>query len=169
MPESIGQVLSHFSELLYRIVYNILSIIMSMRRDPFEQMDRMIEQMRRVMGGETMFADFPAVESTRRDANLSLESDEDGYVVVADLPGFEKEEIALRFDDGLLTIDAAHEVSDGSEGRTSWRSRRVHEEMRVPGAVVEDEITASYRNGVLEIHLPVEEDTEEDEGFIPIE
>lgn len=142
---------------------------MSMRRDPFEQMDRMIEQMRRTMGGERMFADVPAVGSSRRDANLSLESGEDGYVVVADLPGFEKEEIALRFDDGLLTIDATHEVSDDSEGRTSWRSRRVHEELRVPGAIVEDEITASYRNGVLEIHLPAEDDAEDDEGFIPIE
>lgn len=140
-----------------------------MRRDPFEQMDRMIEQMRRAMWGGETFGDVPAFEPTRGDINLSMEPDGDGYVVVADLPGFEKDEIALRFDDGLLTIDATHEVSDGDEDRASWRSRRVHEQLRVPGTVVEEEITASYRNGVLEIRLPTEEDTEDDEGFIPIE
>ena len=87
-------------------------------------------------------------------------SERDGeFVLIADVPGFEKEELTIRFDDGALSISADHETTD----ETSARSRHVHERVTLPKAVKEEEITASYRNGVLEIHLPVV-DEERDAG-----
>lgn len=144
---------------------------MSFRYNPFEEMDRLFEQTRRAMMSE----DTPAIGGewsdvlSASDANLGMEPTDDGYVVTADLPGFETSDIDLRFEDGVLAIRASVDVTEGAEGHWQRRSRRVHEHLAVPGTVREDEITASYRNGVLEVQLPTEEAPEDDGHRIDIE
>ena len=144
---------------------------MSIRENPFDEMDRMLDQMRRSMwapyGVESpsgrqsrgrQLHDGRDARWDRYDSHVDVETGEDGHVVFADVPGFEKEDIDLRFEDGVLTIEATHEYADDH----SSRSRRVFEQVRVPGDVLEDEITATYRNGVLEVHLPAPEAVEDD-------
>jgi HSP20 family protein len=126
-----------------------------MRNTPFDEMDRLFEGMRRSMLGGREWMDYAF-----GDGNLRMEATDEGYVVHADLPGFETEEIDLRFDDDTLTIDAVHEVTD--EGRT--RSRRFHEELRVPGEALVEDIEADYHNGVLEVRIPTETPGEDDRG-----
>jgi HSP20 family protein len=157
---------------------------MDSRRTPFDvfdEMERAFDQMRRSMwGGYGPRGSRNWSPESRRalpegehgldyeydfDSNLSVESTDEGYVVLADLPGFEKEEIDLRFDDGMLHIGASHEVADGEFAR----SRRVRESVSIAGDVVVDGIDASYRNGVLEIHVPVEETADDDAHHIDIE
>jgi len=88
-----------------------------------------------------------------RDAGVTVEERDGEYVVLADLPGFEREEIDLSFDDGVLTIDGTHEVTGDHE----YRQRTVSESVRIPAEVAVDEVGATYRNGVLEVTLPVDE------------
>jgi HSP20 family protein len=45
--------------------------------------------------------------------HLTVEESADGYVVLADLPGFERDEIDLRFADGVLTIEAEYTAEEG--------------------------------------------------------
>ncbi len=111
-------------------------------------------------------------------------SEADGsYVFVMDLPGFETEEIDLRFDDGYLQITAQTETSHGdaaeseAEGEVrdgdsrphvighsnSRSSRQFRKSFPIPKPVVEAEISASYHNGVLEVRLPLVE-TEAETG-----
>jgi HSP20 family protein len=151
-----------------------------MRRDPFDEMDRMVEGMRRMMWGVgprgmAMSGDesrngLPAIGGfAERGLNASIESDGEGYLVYADVPGFEKDELSLRFDDGFLTVEASHEEGDESETGVRRRSRHVHETLSVPGDVLEDEISATYRNGVLEVRLPTADGVEESGRTIDIE
>lgn len=141
---------------------------MAMRRNPFEEMDRMMEQMRRSMWGG--WTERPTLLGGRHnDINLSLDRDDDGYVVLADMPGFEKEEIDLRFDDGTVSIEASHETSEDDGSVAHRHVRHVHEQLHVPGDVIRDGIHATYRNGVLEIHVPTREETEDDESRIDID
>lgn len=116
---------------------------------PFDEMDRLFDQMRRAMWNGR-----PLGESGG--SNVRLEAGDEGYLVHADVPGFETEEIDLRFEDGLLTVEASHETEDDD----GFRSRRVHEQVRVPGDVVVEDIEASYNNGVLEVSLPTATDVE---------
>jgi HSP20 family protein len=123
----------------------------------FDEMERMMESMRRSM--------YEGVDDVRAmtgmgSAHLSLERTDDGYLVMADMPGFEKEEIDLRFDEGQLVVEARHEVTDESPVGSISRSRHIHESLHVPGDVLVDEIEATYRNGVLEVLLPTEEEPE---------
>ncbi|MDZ7702146.1 MAG: Hsp20/alpha crystallin family protein [Halobacteriales archaeon] len=57
--------------------------------------------------------------------------------------------MTLSWDDGLLNIAAEHE--DDARGRRKTYHRR----FRFPKNVDDEEIAASYRNGVLEVTLPV--------------
>lgn len=139
---------------------------MTMRRYPFEEMERMMEQMRRTMVEGTM-SSSTVFGGQRGDINLGLTPSDDGYVAHADMPGFEKDEIDLRFDDGILSIEATHETSEDDDMSSRRHTRRVREQIGISGDVIEEEITASYRNGVLEVRLPVyaeDEDEDEDEG-----
>jgi len=142
---------------------------MANRRYPFDEMDSTMNRMFR-----TMFEEFGSGlgldhsgegRMGRRDIHLHIEEADDGYVVFADLPGFEKEEIDLRFDEGFLTIAAEHEVSEGDDAMHYTRSRSAFERVRLPeGDVVVEGIEAEYHNGVLEIHVPMAEAMDEDEG-----
>lgn len=151
---------------------------MDSRRTPFDvfdEMERAFDRMRRSMWGGYGRPTWDARRALPEgedlemdgyeygldfDANTSVEPTDEGYVVLADLPGFEKEEIDLRFDDGMLHIGATHEVSDGE----SARSRRVRQSVSIAGDVIVDGIEASYRNGVLEIHVPVETTEDADDA-----
>lgn len=147
---------------------------MNSRRNPFDvfdEMERAFDQMRRSMWGgygrsgrNWNDESLPEAYEYGHDSNLTVESTDEGYVVLADLPGFEKDEIDLRYDDGMLHISATHEVDDGEYAR----SRRVRESVSIGGDVVVDGIEATYRNGVLEVHVPVE-DGEDDAHHIDIE
>ncbi len=95
------------------------------------------------------------------DSHVSLEREDGGYVVLADIPGFGKEDVDIRYEDDTLTITGTHETESDAEGHRATRSRHLHERVRVPGDVLVDGITASLQNGVLEVHLPVEEESEE--------
>lgn len=169
---------------------------MTIRRDPFEMMDRMFEQMRRSMMGERTpmdddrpaFADpetgtwsgaetgmWPATGTDvrratgGRDANLRMEQTADGYLVMADLPGFEREDITVRFEDGRLSIAAESEATEDEEFAFRRRNRRVYDELWIPGAVAEEDVSATYRNGVLEVTLPTEAGATDDDHVIDVE
>lgn len=140
----------------------------------FREMDRAFDQLRRVWWDEFDGTGFetparpmlearetPQLVGTDGDAAVSLEREGDEYVFVMDLPGFEREEIDLTFDEGLLSVRARSDRERSDGGRQLLRERRVARRVTIPVDVVVEEISASYRNGVLEVHLPI---VDADEG-----
>ena len=83
----------------------------------------------------------------------------DRYILEAELPGFQKEDIKLDLKDGILTISAQHgenKEEEDDKGSYIRRERRYGSFTRsfdVTG-VDEEHITAAYNNGVLELNLP---------------
>lgn len=88
-----------------------------------------------------------------------IKEDEKSYVLEADLPGFKKEDIAIDVDNGYLTITAErHSENDEKDGKGNYirRERSFGSYSRsfdITG-VKEDEITASYADGVLTLNMP---------------
>ena len=97
-------------------------------------------------------ASLPAFRTDIRDADGK-------YVLEAELPGFNKEDIQLDVKDGILTITAQHtenEDEKNDKGEYIRRERRYGSFRRsfdVTG-IDENAITASYKDGVLELTLP---------------
>ncbi len=77
--------------------------------------------------------------------------EEDGeFVLSIDLPGFERDEIDVRWREGRLAVAAEHEDENTSRKRTYHRS------FRFPKGVDDEAIAAQYANGVLDVRLPIE-------------
>ena len=83
----------------------------------------------------------------------------DRFVLEAELPGFNKEDIKLDGKDGIPTISAQHtenKYEKDDKGSYIRRERRYGSFTRsfdITG-VDDEHITASYNNGVLELNLP---------------
>lgn len=91
---------------------------------------------------------------------MDVTEHDDRYVVHAELPGFDKEDIHVSLENGRLAIEAEHATErkeNGEEGRPVLRERRYGRFLRtldVGRRVDADAIRASYRDGVLEVTLP---------------
>ncbi len=85
--------------------------------------------------------------------DYELYEEDDEFVLTVDMPGFETDEIELAWDDGVLNVAAEH--TDESRGR----KKTYHRRFRFPKTVADDEISAEYTNGVLEVRLPTVEST----------
>ena len=86
-----------------------------------------------------------------------LESNE-AYIIRAELPGVKKEEINVELKDGTLTLSGERKAEELTEG-VGYRSvERVNGKFArsviLPKTVNHDAIRASYKDGILEIHVP---------------
>ena len=96
--------------------------------------------------------DLPAFRTDIRDLGES-------YVLEAELPGFQKEDINLELKDGILTVSARHDdtrETKDDQGSYIRRERRYGSFSRsfdITG-IEEGAITAKYENGVLSLDLP---------------
>jgi len=88
---------------------------------------------------------------------VDLKENETSYVVCADLPGMNKDSIALDFNNNYLTISAKRDDSIEDKDENFVRRERRYGEFRRSFYIdnVDDKnITASFKDGVLNINLP---------------
>lgn len=83
----------------------------------------------------------------------------DRFLMEAELPGFDKEDIQLDLKDGFLTIKAQHKENQeqkDDQGSYIRRERRIGTFARTfdISGIDEARITASYNNGILALNLP---------------
>jgi len=91
-------------------------------------------------------------------------AEEDGeYIVTADMPGVEKEEINIKADNEGIEISAesSHEIEEENEKyyKKERSQRRFNRRIKFPSGVDAETIEASYEDGVLTV--TAEKDEEE--------
>ena len=84
---------------------------------------------------------------------------EDAYILDLELPGFKKDEISVRLENGYLTVGAEKAVEEnGSKSGKVLRKERYEGSLErsfyVGESVRPEEISASYENGVLQLSVP---------------
>ncbi|MPV89896.1 Hsp20 family protein [Georgenia ruanii] len=84
----------------------------------------------------------------------------DQLVVRAELPGVDPEkDIDVTVDEGVLTIRAHRQERTEDRQADSYRSEfrygRFERQIRLPKGTSPDVVSASYRDGLLEVRLPV--------------
>jgi HSP20 family protein len=94
--------------------------------------------------------------------SLDVFDEKDHFVVNVELPGLKKEEIDLSFQDGVLSISGERkQTKESQEGETTFRSERYfgkfQRSVTLPAAVDSSKISASYKDGILEVTLPKSE------------
>jgi HSP20 family protein len=93
---------------------------------------------------------WPAAELTERD---------DYFKLKVALAGFEPKEIDVTATPTEIMIKAAHEQEDSGEKEdglkwSEFRSNDVYRRIEFPSAVNTDEITAKFKNGLLQVRAP---------------
>ena len=122
--------------------------------------------------GENLFNDdwmnfgFPEVDKALygKHAGNVMKTDvketETGYEVDIDLPGFKKDEINAKLDNGYLTISAAKGLDKDEQDKNGKYIRReryagsMSRSFYVGEGVTEDDIKAKYEDGILRLVVP---------------
>ena len=87
---------------------------------------------------------------------------EDKIMVRAELPGMKQEDIQVEFQNGLLTIRGERKLDKDNSSVSFHRVERQYgnfiRSFTLPRTVDPEKITASYRDGVLELDVPKKEE-----------
>jgi HSP20 family protein len=126
----------------------------------FDRMDRMFGELMRAMPVR-----MPLVEDVIR-VDEYQEGNE--LVVQAELPGIDPDrDVELIVSDGMLRINAQRRVEERDEGRGYLRHELRYgtftRALPLPEGVSENDITASYRDGILEVRIPLPEQPKPEE------
>jgi len=128
--------------------------------NPFSMMRRLSEEMDRAFGSsfglgrgfgeETGW--MPAIEVREQDGNL---------VVCADLPGLNKEDVKVEVSGDALVIEGErkreHEETRSGIHRTERSYGRFYRAIPLPEGADLDKAKAQFKDGVLEVRVPVPE------------
>ena len=89
--------------------------------------------------------------------NLDVYEDEKNLYVEAELPGYQRDQIELTLEDGLLSLSAEHSQKDEKKKENYYVRERSHGKwsrtVQLPIAVQEDNIKAVFKDGVLKITM----------------
>jgi len=112
---------------------------------------------------------FKEIGFEKKNSGASVEAEE--FELFLDMPGFEKEDIALSLESGYLTVEAKREEKE-EDGKNYLRRERTLSTKRsfyVGEAVTEEDIKAKYNNGTLVINVPKKDKKELPKKNIAIE
>lgn len=103
--------------------------------------------------------DFFGGSTTSRGTSPSVNifKDNDDIVLMAELPGMKKEDIAIEIKDNMITLGGKRETNypeNASVHRLERRAHRFSRSMRLPTKVDADKVRAEYKNGILAVVLP---------------
>jgi len=126
---------------------------------PFEGLESLRNEMDRLFES---FAGTTQPSSIRESAwtpRVDLLEHENEFVLVADLPGMKKEDINIAVQDNVLTLEGKRTFTHAENGQgkyhyTERASGTFCRRFMLSIAVNADKITATYKHGVLEVHLP---------------
>jgi HSP20 family protein len=132
----------------------------SLMRRLSEDMDQMFGQLAGSVGAGSSLSSpalvgpdiqwIPVIDISERDGKL---------IVQADLPGIAPDDVTVEVDDRVLTLSGERreerEVDRNGVRRTERRYGRFSRSIVLPEGAQTDDIQASFRNGVLEIAIPV--------------
>jgi HSP20 family protein len=124
---------------------------------PWNRLDRLFDEwmrmqpMRRLLGAESPGEEIIRVDEYR---------DDDVQVIRAELPGIDPDkDVELTVTGGMLRINAERRTEEQTDEkgviRREIRYGRFTRSLPLAEGATDDDIDASYKNGVLEIRVPV--------------
>jgi len=133
-----------------------------------DRVDRMFRDMFRGLLGDS-WAGLPEGRPIKVEEFV-----EDGTVVIrAELPGIDPDEdVDITVADGVLHVVATREERSEKERPEGYRSEfhygSLERHIRLPEGAEADDITATYRDGILEVRIPAPADIEKPAAKVEI-
>ena len=89
--------------------------------------------------------------------HIDFAEQDDAYVLRADLPGMQRDDITAEYRNGMLTVRGEQTMASASYGmvpRIKHGYRAFARRFVLPKPVEADAMATTYTHGVLEVHLP---------------
>ncbi|MCL1633782.1 Hsp20/alpha crystallin family protein [Luteimonas sp. SX5] len=107
--------------------------------------------------------DESAVVTAQWVPRVDIKEEPNRFVIYADLPGIDPQDIEVQMDKGILSIKGERSSESTAEterfSRVERRYGSFHRRFALPDSADADGIAASGRNGVLEITIPKKPET----------
>jgi len=134
---------------------------MIVRRDPWNMLDQWHKELDNIFDTMPRGDDTSRIEGSDWTPAVDIKEEADRYLLHADIPGVKADDIEVSMDKGVLTIkgERKHESTESKEGYK--RVERTHgvfmRRFALPDGVDGEQITASSKEGVLEVVIPKSE------------
>ena len=124
--------------------------------NPFQEFENLLDRYNKSSGGlmrgsegDLSFADWaPSVD---------IDEQDDKYLITADLPGVDKNNIDVKLENGMLSIRGEKHTESETRGKRH-RTERFHgtfaRSFTLPDSVDADKVDANYKDGVLTLAIP---------------
>ncbi|MHA1266124.1 MAG: Hsp20/alpha crystallin family protein [Candidatus Helarchaeota archaeon] len=124
---------------------------------PFRIMDSLLDDF-----WDWDFSDFTLLRIPKMSIpRLDIKEEEGSYVLTAEVPGYDKDDINIEVKDDILTISSEHKEEKSDEGEGYLYKERTHSafcrSIKIPEGVTPEEISAKLENGILTLHIPKKE------------
>lgn len=107
--------------------------------------------------------DSSSVVTSQWTPRVDIKEEAGRFVILADIPGVDPKDIDISMDKGILTIKGERRTEKTEETERFSRVERshglFHRRFALPDSANPENITASGRNGVLEISIPKRPET----------
>ena len=131
------------------------------RRDPWSLLDQWQKELDNALNVPSGRDDTSRVEGSDWTPAVDIKEEDNRYLLHADIPGVKADDIEVSMDKGVLTIkgERKHESTESKEGyKRVERSHGVFiRRFALPDSVDGENISASSKDGVLEVVLPKSE------------
>lgn len=108
-------------------------------------------------------ADASSVVTSQWMPRVDIKEEGDRFLIQADLPGVDPNEIEVQMDKGILSIKGERKTESVTEGDRYSRVERAHgvfyRRFALPDSANPEGITATGKHGVLEISIPKRPET----------
>jgi HSP20 family protein len=122
---------------------------------PWTEFDEMANRLNRVFAGH----DATGSESVTWLPAVNVKEMPEELLLTAELPGMRKEEVEIELENNVLTIRGRKDETREEKGDRRfhvWERRygSFQRSFTLPRTVAEDQIEATFENGVLRVHMP---------------
>lgn len=130
--------------------------------EPWNAIREMQGNLARLLGETGQFADDGSTVTTSRWVPaVDIKEEDNRFVITADVPGVKADDIDVTMENGMLTIKGERKF-DAEHGKNGYRRvERVHgtfyRRFSLPDYADSEQISASFKNGVLEVFVPKSE------------
>ncbi|MFP4116813.1 MAG: Hsp20/alpha crystallin family protein [Candidatus Aenigmatarchaeota archaeon] len=140
-------------------------------KDPFKEIEDMQERMNKLV--KDFWQRGPRAAGTMRGFPVDVREENGNIVVKADLPGVDKENVAVKARENQLMISCKEEGERQVQKENYYRRERKRSGMKrtitLPEEVESEKAEAEMEEGVLEITLPKKEKKKTEEEEIEVQ
>jgi len=124
--------------------------------DPFREMEALLDRYGRTSRKSLAKSDDKTFEVGDWMPQVDISETKEAFIVKAELPGVEKEDVNVNFENSILTIrgEKKVETEDKKRHRVECAYGTFIRSFTLPQTIKADKIEAIYKNGILNLTIP---------------